>query len=58
MSGISQIASKLLGGGSKKAGAGRSGPTGGTTGGHGGSSSSTDAAIGRGVKGLLGKLRR
>ena len=57
MSGISQIASKLLGGGSRKgtAAGGRTSTPGGTS---TGSSSSTDAAIGRGVRGLVSKLRR
>ncbi len=62
MSAISQIASKLLSGGSRKGagtGGGASAPRGrttpgGTTGGAGGS----DAAVGRAVKGVLGKLRR
>ncbi len=56
MSAISQIASRVLGGGRRTGTTAR--PTtgaapGGTTGG-----SSKDAAIGRGVRGLLGKVRR
>ncbi len=60
MSGISQIASKLLGGGGRKGTtAGKTGTPGGTRGGTStGSSSGTDAAIGRGVRGLVSKLRR
>lgn len=56
MSAISQIASRFLGGG-RRTGTTARPTTGasprGTTGG-----SSTDAAIGRGVRGLLGKVRR
>ncbi len=56
MSAISQIASKVMGGGRRPKTTARP-TTGGAPRGTGGGSS-TDAAIGRGVRGLLGKVRR
>ena len=65
MSAISQIASKFLGGGSRKGGTTAGRPAGGSAGGVAGSGtrgttggSGSDAAVGKAVKGVFSKLRR